>query len=75
MNCPGRNSTAPPGERWPAVFYARSELQRLAENPEIMEILSRLAASEKGRIIKIEEDPDGLDGDLSRNAKRFADII
>ena len=73
LDCPGRNP-APPSERWPAVFYAQSELQRLAENPEIMEILSRLTASEKDRITKIEEDLNGLDGDLSRNAKRFADI-
>lgn len=74
LDCPGMDPTAPPGERWPAVFYAQSELQRLAESPEIMEILSRLIASEKDRIIKIEEDLVGLDGDLSRNAKRFADI-
>lgn len=74
LDCPGTDPTAPPSERWPAVFYAQSELQRLAENPEIMEILSRLAASEKDRIIKIEEDLDELDGALSRNAKLFADI-
>ena len=74
LDCPGSDPTAPPNERWPAVFYAQSELQRLAENPQIMEILPRLAASEKDRIIKIEEDLDGLDGDLSRNAKRFVGI-
>ena len=62
LDCPGRDPTAPPSKRWPAVFYAQSELQRLAESPEIMEILSRLAASEKDRIIMIEEDLDGLDG-------------
>lgn len=74
LDCPGRDPTAPPCERWPAVFYAQSELQRLAESPEIMGILSRLAASEKDRISMIEEDLDGVDGDLSRNAKLFADI-
>ena len=74
LDCPGRDPMAPLNERWPAVFYAQSELQRLAENTKITEILSRLAASEKDHIIKLEEDLDGLDGDLSRNAKRFGDI-
>ena len=37
LDCPGRDTTAPPHERWPAVFYTQSELQRLAQNPEAIE--------------------------------------
>lgn len=74
LDCPGRDPTAPMNERWPAVFYAQSELQRLAENPKIMEILSRLATSEKDHIAKIEKDLNELDEDLSRNAKLFVDL-
>ena len=47
LDCPGRDTTATPREQWPAVFYAQSELQRLAESPDTAEdVLSLLVASE-----------------------------
>ncbi len=53
MDCPGADPTAQPIERWPAVFFAQSELQRLGQDPNaIEEILSRLVESETEAIEK-----------------------
>ncbi len=47
LECPASDPTAPTHVRWPAVFHAQNELQRLAQDPEaIEEIVVRLVASE-----------------------------
>ena len=74
LDCPSRDKTAPPREQWPAIFYTQSELQQLAGNSNIMEILSQLAVSEKKRIVEIEEKLSMLDNDLITDAKQFKNI-
>ena len=74
LDCPSSDITAPPREQWPAMFYAQSELQQLAGNSNIMEILSQLAVSEKKEIVRIEQKLDNLDSDLARDAKQFIEI-
>lgn len=74
LDCPSSDITAPPREQWPAIFYAQSELQQLAGNSNIMEILSQLAVSEKKRIVEIEEKLNVLDNDLIADAKQFKNI-
>ena len=47
LDCPGRDPTAPPLERWPARFFAQNELQRLSqEGGAVEDILARLVPSE-----------------------------
>ena len=75
LDCPGRDPTAAPHERWPAVFFAQTELQRLAQNPEAVEdILARLVASETQDIIERENCLGELDKELTRAAKRLAKL-
>ena len=74
LDCPSSDATAPPREQWPAIFYTQSELQQLAGNSNIMEILSQLAVSEKKRIVEIEEKLSMLDNDLITDAKQFKNI-
>ena len=74
LDCPGRDTTTPLHEQWPAVFYTQSELQRLAENPHIVEMLSRLAGSESSAIREREECLDGLDKDMADAAVRWGAI-
>ena len=76
LDCPGRDPTAPHHQRWPAVFHAQNELQRLAQEPEAVEdILARLAAPEETRDIRAcEERLRALDGELGRTAKRLAKL-
>ena len=56
----GTDPSEPLPDRWPALFFAQNELQRLAEDPEAVEdILSRLAPTEtqgiKKRDLKLRE--------------------
>ncbi len=45
--CPGNDPTAPLDERWPALFFAQNELQRLSQECSAVEdILAKLAPSE-----------------------------
>ena len=75
LYCPGRDTTAPPHEQWPAVFYTQSELQRLAQNPEAVEdILARLEASETLDIETREERLGGIDKELTKSVKRLSDL-
>ena len=75
--------TAPAGirppphhQRWPAVFHAQNELQRLAQEPEAVEdVLARLAAPAETRDIRArEEQLRSLDGELVRAARRLAKL-
>ena len=76
LDCPGGDSTAPHHTRWPAVFHAQNELQRLAQEPEAVEdILERLAAPEETRNIRAREERlRALDGELGRTARRLAKL-
>lgn len=68
LDCPGRDRTAPPPERWPAQFFAQNELQRLSqEGAAVEDILARLVPPEMAGI--------GLRGaELQRLDKSLADL-
>ena len=76
LDCPGQDPTASPHARWPAVFHAQNELQRLAQEPEAVEdILARLAAPEETPDIRVREERlRSLDGELGRAARRLAKL-
>ena len=75
LECPGRDPTAPPHERWPAVFYAQNELQRLARDPDaVQDILARLSAAETDAILAGEARLTGLDKELTDLAARLAKL-
>ena len=75
LECPGGDPTAPVHDRWPAVFHAQNELQRLAQDPEAVEdILARLVASETQDIKAREERLSALDRELGSAVKRFAKL-
>ena len=75
LDCPGRDPTAAPHERWPAVFYTQTELQRLAEDSEAREdILSRLLASETRDITTRETHLRELDEKLTRTASSLSKL-
>ena len=76
LDCPGQDSTAPPHQRWPAVFHAQNELQRLAQEPEAVEdVLARLAAPAETRDIQeCEKRLCSLDEELVRAASRLAKL-
>ena len=76
LDCPGRDPTAPHHQRWPAVFHAQNELQRLAQEPEAVEdILARLAAPEETHDLQAREERlRSLDGELGRAARRLAKL-
>ena len=75
LECPGRDPTAPPHERWPAVFYAQNELQRLARDPDaVQDILARLSAAETPGILAGEARLTDLDKELTDLAARLAKL-
>ena len=75
LECPGRDRTAPPHERWPAVFYAQNELQRLAQDPdEVRDILAHLSAAETDGVLDREKRLTGLDDELTKLVARLAKL-
>ena len=75
LDCPGSDSTSSLHERWPAVFHAQNELQRLAQAPEaIEEILARLASSEIGEITNKKTRLEALDRELSSAVRRLTKL-
>ena len=76
LECPGQDSTASARARWPAIFHAQNELQRLAKDPEAVEgILARLMTPTKARAIQ--EDTANLnllDGELRRVSDQLAKL-
>ena len=75
LECPGRDRTAPPHERWPAVFYAQNELQRLAQDPDaVHDILARLAATETDGIFARRERLADLDRELAAIVGRLTKL-
>lgn len=76
LECPGRDATASPHERWPAVFHAQNELQRLAQAPEAIEdILARLAASEMTEIADKKNRLEALDRELNGAVRRLTKLV
>ena len=68
LDCPGRDPTAPPLERWPARFFAQNELQRLSqEGGAVEDILARLVPSEIEGI-------ERRGGELRDLDKRLSDV-
>ena len=75
LECPGSDSTSPLHERWPAVFHAQNELQRLAQAPEAIEdILARLASSEVDEITNNRVRLEAVDRELSSAARRLTKL-
>ena len=75
LECPGQDPTASHYERWPAVFYAQNELQRLAQEPEaVEELLARLVPSEMHGIETRQARLSAVDKELNRAAKRLAKL-
>lgn len=75
LDCLSKDPTANLKEQWPAVFYAQSELQHLAQNPETAEeILTRLVSSETQELNAREARLENLDKDLSKSARQFAGL-
>ncbi len=75
LECPGRDPTASDHERWPAVFYAQNELQRLAQEPEaVEELLARLVPAEMEGIQARQAKLIALDKELRNAAQRLAKL-
>ncbi len=72
LECPGQDPTGAAHDRWPAVFYAQNELQRLGQDPNAVEdILSRLVAEETSGIRFRTQRLKELDEKLLRLSKRL----
>ena len=75
LECTGSDSTLAPHERWPAVFHAQNELQRLAQAPEAIEdILTGLAASEMGEMTNRKTRLQALDRELVGATRRLTKL-
>ncbi len=71
IDAPGSDPTASPHERWPADFFAQSELQRLAQARSIEELLAKLTSVEVAEIDDRKSALKGLDRQLYDAAKRL----
>ena len=72
LECPGQDPTGAAHDRWPAVFYAQNELQRLAQDANAVEdILSRLVAEETSGIRSRTRHLKEMDEKLLRLSKRL----
>ena len=75
LECPGQDPTASHYERWPAVFFAQNELQRLAQESEaVEELLARLVPTEMEGIHKRRAKLISLDKELSRAVQRLGKL-
>ena len=75
LDCPGQDPTASHHERWPAVFFAQNELQRLAQEPDaVEELLARLVPLEIQGIQERQARLSGADRELRGAAKRLAKL-
>ncbi len=75
LDTPGCGTGAP-HERWPAVFFSQSELQRLVQGPgQVEDILALLVPGEKNDIQKRNARLDDLDRELSRQARTLGDLV
>ena len=64
LDAPGSDPTAPLHERWPARFFAQSELQRLAEVGSVEALLAKLTPSEAAGLEERDATLRGLDREL-----------
>ena len=65
LDCPGSNPAAFPSERWPAQFFAQSELQRLSQEASAIEdILAKLIPTESQGIRERHQKLQALDKQL-----------
>ena len=72
LECPGQDRTDADHDRWPAVFYAQNELQRLAQDSNaVKDILSRLVAKETSGIMSRTQRLGELDEKLLRLSKQL----
>ncbi len=74
IKVPGSDPTATLHERWPARFFAQSELQRLAETGSIGDLLAKLAPTEVSEIEERKATLRGLDRQLSDKAKSLPEL-
>lgn len=75
LECPGRDTTAPLHEQWPAVFYTQNELQHLSQSAEAVEdILARLVVSESEAIAVFKERLVALDRELTSSARLLSKL-
>ena len=75
LDCPGSNPAAAADERWPAQFFAQSELQRLSlEESAVEGILAKLIPSESREIEKRNQGLTALDERLRDLAKQLAGL-
>ena len=75
LDCPGGDPTASDHQRWPAVFFAQNELQRLAQEPEaVEEILARLVPSEMQDIVERQARLSRMDKELDGVVKLLAQL-
>lgn len=75
LDCPGSDPTAPLGERWPALFFAQNELQRLSQDASAVEdVLAKLVPSQMTAIEDRRERLDDSDTKLRRMAAQLAKI-
>ena len=75
LDCPGRDRTASPLERWPAQFFAQNELQRLSqEGAAVEDILARLVPSEMAGIHERVAGLERLDKRLADLARQLANF-
>ena len=75
LECPGQDPTASHYERWPAVFFAQNELQRLAQESEaVEELLARLVPTEMEGIQEGRAKLISLDKELSRAVQRLGKL-
>lgn len=74
IETPGSDPTAELHDRWPARFFAQSELQRLAEAGSIEELLARLTPAEVPEIEERRMTLRGLDGQLSDAAQNLTEL-
>ena len=74
IEVPGSDPTATPHNRWPARFFAQSELQRLAEKGSIEDLLAKLAPTETSDIEERKSTLRELDKQLSSAAKGLSEL-
>ena len=74
IDAPGSDPTADLHDRWPARFFAQSELQRLAEAGSIEELLAKLTPAEVSEIEERKLALRGLDKQLSDTARKLAEL-
>ena len=74
LEVPGSDPTASPHNRWPARFFAQSELQRLADAGSIEQLLARLVPDEAQEIEDRKLNLEGLDIQISDAARGLVEL-